>query len=125
MDGKTSFSLKKEPLLYFDYQEDKNGRVGGIWHFDLERLPENNGWKNIGIGHKPVLEHFCGMINILNREFGKKLTSEQVIRLAECTPGIKVFNPTEMPEHYDDQERHRMPLDCRESLEKYWESHGK
>lgn len=91
---------------------------GQMWHHDLERVPENPEWVNIGYGSKAVLNHFCDMVDLMVHEFGMKFTPDQIIRLAECTPGLTVHNPTSVPEDSFEEEVHMAPIWAREHLEK-------
>jgi hypothetical protein len=91
---------------------------GQMWHHDVERVPENPEWVNIGYGRKAVLNHFCDMVDLMVHEFGMKFTPDQIIRLAECTPGLTVHNPTPVPEDSFDEEVHMAPIWAREHLEK-------
>ena len=98
---------------FLDYSQS-----GQMWHHDLVRVPENLEWVNIGYGSKMVLDHFCNTVDVLTREFGMKFTAEQIIRLAECTPGLTVFNPTPLPEDTFECEVHNRPIYSRECIEK-------
>lgn len=49
---------------------------GQMWHHDLERVPENLEWVNIGYGRKAVLNHFCDMVDLMVHEFGMKFTPD-------------------------------------------------
>lgn len=94
---------------------------GQMWHHDVERLPENPEWVNIGYGRKIVLDYFCTMVDIMTREFGMKFTTDQIIRLAECTPGLTVHNPTPVPEESFDHDVHMNPIFSKEWLEEHLE----
>ena len=82
--------MDKKEIWYLDYAEE-----GYPWHFDLEKIPENADWKNIGYGEREVLIVFCHVVDAVMEELKIKLTTEQVIRLAKKTPGITVFKPDE------------------------------
>lgn len=97
---------------FVDFSED-----GQMWHIDLERVPENPSWINIGYGSDEVLSHFCNVVDVMTHEFGMKFTNEQIIRLAECTPGLTVHNPTPLPEDSFDEEVHMRPIYSREKIE--------
>ena len=101
---------------YFDYCEN-----GCNWHFDTKIVPENPSWTNIGYGRREVLSHFCDMVDIMTHEFGMKFTTDQIIRLAECTPGITVHHPTPVPEESFDEEVHMNPIHSKEWLERHLE----
>ena len=101
---------------YLDYAEK-----GYPWHIDTKRVKENETWTNIGYGNDYVITHFCDMVDVMMREFGMKFTTEQIIRLAECTPGITVFYPTPIPEDYDDEQLHGRPIWSRNRIEKHIE----
>ena len=77
-------------IWYLDYAEE-----GYPWHFDLEKIPENTDWKNIGYGEREVLKVFCSVVDAVMEELKINLTTEQVIRLAKKTPGITVFKSDE------------------------------
>lgn len=98
---------------YLDFSEK-----GQMWHHDLKRVPENENWVNIGYGNKLVLNHFCDIVDVLTREFGMNFTADQIIRLAECTPGLTVYNNTEVPEDSFDADVHMSPIWAREQIEK-------
>lgn len=87
------------------------------WHMDLKRVPENKDWVNIGFGSRIVLDHFCDMVDVMTREFGMKFTAKQIIRLAECTPGLTVYHPTPLPEDPEQEGRHMDPIWSREKIE--------
>ena len=91
---------------------------GQMWHIDLERVPENDSWVNIGYGRYEVLSYFCDMVDVLTTEFKMHLTPEQVLRLAECTPGLTVYQNTDVPEDEFDSDVHMRPIYARETLEK-------
>lgn len=101
---------------YLDFSEN-----GQMWHHDLERVPENESWVNIGYGNKLVLNHFCNMVDVLKCEFGMKFTPEQIIRLAECTPGLTVYENTPIPEEDFEKDVHDVPIYSRKDIEKHIE----
>ena len=74
--------VNENKTWFLDFSEK-----GQMWHIDLERVPENDSWVNIGYGRYEVLSYFCDMVDVLTSEFKMHLTPEQVLRLAECTPG--------------------------------------
>ncbi len=94
------------------------------WHHDLKRVPENVNWVNIGYGNKMVLNHFCDMVDVMTHEFGLKFTSQQIIRLAECTPGLTVYSPTRLPEDPYDEDNYMAPIWSKEKIEQHieWKS---
>ena len=98
---------------YLDYNEKEQQ-----WHIDLERLPENDGWTNIGYAYDMVLTHFCDVIDMMEREFGLKFSATQINRLAECTPGLTVFRPTPIPGDPEKEDRYMAPIWSREEIEK-------
>lgn len=61
---------------------------------------------------------------MMKREFGLNFTTQQIIRLAECTPGIIVHNPTPVPEDDIQRDRHTTPIYSKEKIEKHvdWEA---
>lgn len=97
---------------YLDYCESAQQ-----WHIDTERVPENQSWVNIGYGKEIVLSHFCNTVDVMMHEFGMKFTTKQIIRLAECTPGITVHYPTPRPEEEFDYEVHMRPIYSKETIE--------
>lgn len=99
---------------YLDFSES-----GQIWHHDLKRVPENEEWVNIGYGNKMVLDHFCDMVDLMKREFGMKFTNDQILRLAECTPGLTVYHGTPVPEDSYDEEIHMVPIWSRQTIEEH------
>lgn len=99
---------------YLDFSES-----GQIWHHDLKRVPENDEWVNIGYGNKMVLDHFCDMVDLMKREFGMKFTNDQILRLAECTPGLTVYHGTPVPEDSYDEEIHMVPIWSRQTIEEH------
>ena len=101
---------------YLDFNEKDQQ-----WHIDLKRVPENPCWVNIGYGKWVVLDHFCDTIDMMRREFGWNFTTQQVIRLAECTPWLTVYNPTSIPEDEDKKVRHMTPINSRKEIESYAE----
>lgn len=111
--------MNMEEKWFLDFSEK-----GYPWHIDCQRVPETGCWVNIGYGNKMVLDHFCNMIDLMSREFGCKFTTKQVIRMAECTPGLTVYRPTMVPEDPFDEEVHMAPIWTREILEKHlsWKS---
>ena len=104
---------------YLDYNEKEQQ-----WHIDLERLPENDGWVNIGYSNHMVLSHFCDVIDMMDIEFGIKFTTAQVNRLAECIPGITIYRPTPVPDGERDYNNHMAPIETRQMLEEHieWKS---
>lgn len=109
--------------MRFDYDEcyvdfSENGQR---WHWDSHIRPENEAWANICHGKKFVVEHFCHMIDLMVREFKMKFTADQIIRLAECTPGLTVYSPTQVPEDSHDGDVHNLPIWSREKIQKYVE----
>lgn len=90
-----------------------------MWHTDLERVPEIKSWTNIGYCNKIILDHFCNMVDLIRREFGVEFTTEQIIRLAECTPGMTAHNPTPVPEDYFAKEVHNAPIRSKERIERH------
>ena len=101
---------------YLDFSEK-----GQMWHHDLRRVPENEEWVNIGYGNKMVLNHFCDMIDMMRREFGITFTKEQILRLAECTPGLTIYYPTPVPEDPDAEDDHMVPIWSRNTIEEHTE----
>ena len=99
-------------IAFLDYSEQ-----GYPWHIDIFRRPENVSWTNIGYGYEAVISHFCNVVDVMSREFGFKFTTGQIIRLAECTPGITVFRPSPKPEDSSDVEVHMRPIWSREYIE--------
>lgn len=87
------------------------------WHIDLERVPENPTWKNIGYGSDMVLDHFTDMVDVMTREFGMRFTTAQIVRLAECTPGLTVHRPTPVPEDDYAANIHFGPIESKERIE--------
>ena len=106
--------VNENKTWFLDFSEK-----GQMWHIDLERVPENVSWVNIGYGRYEVLSYFCDMVDVLTREFKMHLTPEQVLRLAECTPGLSVYQNTDVPEDEFESEVHMRPIYARESLEKH------
>lgn len=98
---------------FLDFSE-----AGQMWHIDLKRVPENASWRNIGYGHRVVLHHFCDVVDLMAKEFGMKFTTEQVVRLAECTPGLTVYEPTKVPDVESEYNMHMSPIWSKESVEK-------
>lgn len=98
---------------YVDFSEN-----GQIWHWDSKFVPESGLWVNICHGKMFVVEHFCHMIDVLLKDFKMKLTTDQIIRLAECTPGLTVYNRTPVPEDSFDAEVHNVPIWSREKIER-------
>lgn len=92
---------------------------GQMWHIDIEREPENDSWVNIGYGRHEVLSYFCDMVDVLTNEFKMHLAPEQVLRLAECIPGLTVYQNTDVPEGEFDSDAHMRPIYARETLEKH------
>lgn len=103
-----------EEKWFLDFHESDQ-----MWHLDTKRVRENNGWVNIGYGTRMVLNHFCDIVDVMTREFGKNFSTEQIIRLAECTPGLTVHYPTPLPDDPDAEDRHMAPIWSRENLEKH------
>lgn len=93
--------------------------IYSMWHIDLESVSENDSWVNIGYGRYEVLSYFCDMVDVLTSEFKMHLTPEQVLRLAECTPGLTVYQNTDVPEGEFDSDVHMRPIYARETLEKH------
>lgn len=106
--------IKDDQTWFLDFSEN-----GQMWHIDLERVPENESWVNIGYGRKEVLDHFCDMVDVLTHEFKMHFTPEQVLRLAECTPGLTVYQNTDVPEDEFESEVHMRPIYSRKSLERH------
>lgn len=102
--------------IFFDFCEYDQS-----WHWASERVDENESWKNIGYGKKIVVRHFCTMVDILTHDFGMKFTTDQIVRLAECTPGLTVFSPTAIPEGSFEQDVHMNPIFSKESIEEHLE----
>ena len=50
------------------------------------------------------------MVDVLTSEFKMHLTPEQVLRLAECTPGLTVYQNTDVPEDEFDSDVHMRPI---------------
>lgn len=103
----------RQERWYLDFSEN-----GQMWHHDLKRVPENESWTNIGYGNKYVLNHFCDMVDMMRREFGMTFTTDQIVRLAECTPGLTVYNPTPVLEDSFDSDVYMAPIWAKESLER-------
>ena len=59
------------------------------------------------------------MVDVLPTELKRHLTPEQVLRLAECTPGLTVYQNTAVPEGAFDSAVHMRPIYARETLEKH------
>lgn len=97
---------------YLSYSEQ-----GYAWHAAPDRSPDYGCWTGIGYGKKLIIDHFMKMVNIMRIEFGMKFTDNQIIRLAECTPGITVWNPTPVPEDDYDAEDHMCPIDSKNRVE--------
>ncbi len=106
-------------LWYLDFEEKHQ-----MWHIDLERVDENQYWTNIGYGHHDALRHFCNVIDMMTNEFNLKFTTEQIIRLAECTPGITIYEETPVPESQFEGDVHMVPIQSKEAIEQYinWNS---
>ena len=85
----------------------------------LKGCTENDSWVNIGYSRYEVLSYFCDMVDVLTSEFKMHLTPEQVLRLAECTPGLTVYQNTDVPEGEFDSDVHMRPIYARETLEKH------
>lgn len=85
---------------------------------DNERVPENEYWTNIGYGPYIILDHFCDFVNMMGRELGITFTTAQIIRLAECTPGITVHQATPIPEEQFDIDVHMAPIHSKEAIER-------
>ena len=100
-------------LWYLDFEEKSQ-----IWHMDNERVPENEYWTNIGYGPYIILNHFCDFVNMMGRELGITFTTAQIIRLAECTPGITVHQATPIPEEQFDIDVHMAPIHSKEAIER-------
>lgn len=105
--------VNENQTWFLDFSEK-----GQMWHIARERLLDNDSWVNIGYARKEVLDHFCYMVDILTREFKMHFTREQVLRLAECTPGLSVYQNTDVPEDVFESEVHMRPIYARETLEK-------
>ncbi len=101
---------------YVDFSEKDQ-----IWHWDSSLVPENAAWVNICHGKMFVVRHFCNMIDLMVRNFKMKFSADQIIRLAECTPGLTVYRPTPIPEDSFDEEVHNAPIWSRKDIEKYIE----
>jgi hypothetical protein len=99
---------------YLDFEEKNQ-----MWHIDLERVAENQWWTNIGYGSYSAIDHFCNVVDMMKREFGLYFTTQQIIRLAECTPGITVHNPSPIPEDHIQQDKHTTPIYSKEKIEKH------
>lgn len=104
---------------YLDFEEEHQ-----MWHIDNQRVPENKYWTNIGYGSNSAIDYFCDLVDMMKREFGVKFTTAQIIRLAECTPGITVHDPSPVPEDDIQQDRHFIPIHSKEKIEKHidWEA---
>ena len=104
---------------YLDFEEKNQ-----MWHIDLEQVAENQWWTNIGYGSYSAIDHFCNVVDMMKREFGLTFTTEQIIRLAECTPGLTVHFPTPVPEDDIQRDRHNTPIDSKDKIYKYtdWEA---
>ena len=103
-------------IWYLDFCEDNQ-----TWHHDLRRVPENKDWINVAFGSKIVIDYFCDMVDMMVREFGSKFTNAQILRLAECTPGLTVYQATPVPEDLYEKEDHMIPIWTRGQLEKHIE----
>lgn len=99
---------------YLDFDENNQ-----MWHIDSQRVTENEYWKNIGYGSNSAIDHFCNVVDMMKREFGLRFSTVQIIRLAECMPGIEVHYPTPIPEDEIQQDRHLTPIYSKEKIEKY------
>lgn len=104
---------------YLDFEEEHQ-----LWHMDTKRVPENKYWTNIGYGHRAALTHFCNVVDMMRSEFGLNFTTAQINRLAECTPGIRVHNSTDVPETQFEERVHMVPIESKELIEKHidWNS---
>ena len=98
---------------YLDFDETNQ-----MWHIDCQRVPENEYWTNIGYGSNSAIDHFCDVVDMMRREFGLIFTTDQIIRLAECTPGITVHYPTPVPEDDIQQDQHMTPIYSKERIDK-------
>lgn len=103
-------------IWYLDFSEN-----GQMWHHDLERVPENESWVNIGFGNHMILDYFCDMVDMMRREFGIKFSTEQIIRLAECTPGLNVYSKSPIPDDDLKKELHEAPIYSRKKIEEHIE----
>ena len=56
--------VNENQTWFIDFSEK-----GPMWHIDLERVPENDSWVNIGYGRYEVLSYFCDMVDVLTSEF--------------------------------------------------------
>lgn len=103
---------------YLDFDETNQ-----MWHIDLDRVPENEAWRNIGYGTHEALSHFCNFVDMMIHEFGLKYTTEQVTRMAECTPGITIHKSTPIPEEQFEKDVHMAPIYSKERIEQHinWE----
>lgn len=106
--------ISENQTWFLDFSEN-----GQMWHIDLNRVPENESWVNIGYGREEVLSHFCDMVDVLTHEFKMHFTPEQVLRLAECTPGLTVYQNTDEPEGEFEYQVHMRPIYARQRLEKH------
>lgn len=64
------------------------------------------------------LNYFCDFVNMMGRELGITFTTAQIIRLAECTPGITVHQATPIPEEQFDIDVHMAPIHSKEAIER-------
>ena len=101
---------------YLDFHEKDQ-----TWHHDLTLVPENKSWINVAFGNKIVIDYFCDLVDMMVREFGMKFKNEQIIRLAECTPGLTVYHPTRVPQDPDAKEDHMVPIWSRRRIEELTE----
>ena len=99
---------------YLDFAEGSYN-----WHVATERMPENKGFVNIAYGEDDIISHFCEMVNMMRHEFNINLRTDQVIRLAECTPGMTVFHHTQEPEDESEAEKYRAPINAKERIESH------
>lgn len=106
--------ISENQTWFLDFSEN-----GQMWHIDLNRVPENESWVNIGYGREEVLSHFCDMVDVLTHEFKMHFTPEQVLRLAECTPGLTVYQNTDEPEGEFEYQVHMRPIYARQRLENH------
>ena len=51
--------VNENKTWFIDFSEK-----GQMWHIDLERVPENDSWVNIGYGRYEVLSYFCDMVDV-------------------------------------------------------------
>lgn len=99
---------------YLDFEEKHQ-----LWHIDLKRVPENEYWTNICYGSNSALDHFCNIVDMMRREFDLTFTTEQIVRLAECTPGLTVHYPSSIPEDEFQRVRHITPIESKDKIDRH------